>query len=191
MSKQPPLPRSIIAALPASFEIAKLLHQARVLLDGQLQAELNEAESKGPMDVARAFVAFHRLNDKFKDFSKAFSASFETVKGATIPENFEESGVKNAPLSEGYRVDTSLKLQCAIWAGKLPDAIKYCRDNGMPNIIAESINAQTLSSAMANEIKETSKEPPRLIFNIHYKPSSKVTLVKSKVKTELDDTGDL
>lgn len=191
-TKKESLPRSIVAALPAAFEIAKLLHEAEARLTQDLGPQLLEAESRGAMDMARAFVAFHRLNDKFKEFSKEFSAVYESVKVVMVPENLDEAGIRNAPLAEGYRVDTSLQLFASIRADMLPNALVYCRENGLPNLIAETINAKTLSSALSHEIKETSKEPPREIFNITYKSSSKVTALKSKTKSavEIDDIGD-
>jgi hypothetical protein len=126
------------------------------------------------------------MNDHVSDFEKAFSALFEKYKTEIVPEALQDERMPNAPLSEGFRVGPSYKWYASIRPGMLKRAIAWFEPRNMLDLVTESVNAQSLSSSMGNKIKETSEEPPRDIFSITLKPSTKVTAVRAKGATTIE-----
>lgn len=192
MVEKAPLPKSIVDALPASIEIFKYLHAANQLIQQSLIEQLAEAERGGAVNLARAFVALHRLHDHVEAFEKAFSKVFERYKTDRVPGALEDEGTKNVPLVESFRVQTGVRLYVSVRSGMLPEAIEFCEaTNNLRDIVARTINANTLASAVGEQMRETSIEPPRRIFALSYKSTAKVVAIKSRTsKMTGDDIGE-
>ena len=174
------LPDSIVAALPTGAEIIKHVQAIEALLP-KLKKDLDKATKGGAVALARAFVVFHRLNERmlsqeksFKDFKSLYS----TTKELTFPQVMEAAGIDNVPLAEGFRVGVSHVWRASVKPGQKEAAMVWLEENEMRDIITEVINASTLS-ALAKELHENqNKDLPEEIFTAAQLPNTSVTKTK-------------
>lgn len=178
--KKEPLPKSVVDALPAALDCFKLLTQATRTVDRDVRAQLHEADCGGPMQLARAYVTLHRLNDAVDEFKKTFSKLFEEYKTSVVPDSFDEQRTEMVPLSEGYRVTTSTKIQASINAQRKPDAYAWLREHQMGGLIQETVSASALSTDLGVMIKDDNVDPPIDLFNVHFATLASVTAFKPK-----------
>lgn len=161
------LPATIINALPVGAEIIRHVQAIEALLP-TLKAQMKVATRSGPTSLARAFVVLHRLNDRMlsdKSF-KSFRDLYNEAKTAIIPTTFEQAGVPNVPLSEGYRVGVSTVWRASVKPGKMADAIIWMKSHGKEDVPSVTINASTLSSLAREMMEELNRELPDDIFNV-------------------------
>ena len=146
------LARSLIAALPVAVGVLDHIRAIAALVP-QLEAEMAKARKDGVVTLARAYVVLHRLTARAKemldvsDSGKVFGHLVERYAKFEIPEAFEQAGVPHVPLEEGFRVGVSVKFQASIVPDRKEDAYAWLRDNGLPDIITETVNASTLRLA--------------------------------------------
>lgn len=186
MAKKPerqPLPKSIVSALPAAYEIFKLMVQIEKLAKTELPQQLAAARREGAVQTARSFVVLDRLKKNFDDLEKIVGAVYTAEKDDRVPLSIEGEGMKTVPLSEeGFRVTNSVKLRASIIADAKDDAYKWLRANNMGSLITESVNASSLSSDLGYLINEENKDPPSGLFNIFFAMTASVTAVPTKNK---------
>lgn len=180
-SKRPPLPKSIVEALPAAKDIHELIVKAG-RLHGQLVKELTRAEKSGAIPLARAFVVLHRLMASIEDALKPLDATFKEFKEVRVPAIFEQAGVPNVPLDEGFRVGVSAKFRASLKSeddgGDRDKAYQWLRDNDLGDLISTTVNASTLSSAAKSLMEEHNKELPSTLFNVAFVPNTSVNTTK-------------
>lgn len=176
---QSSLPTTIVNAAPSSAPIAYRLREIEGLLDDMFR-EAKSHVGGNPVELARAFVATHRIKDVLADVTKAFNAQYEVLKTETVPKAFEDAGVPNVPLSEGFRVQVSAKLQASICPDRKADAYEWLRANQLGDLITETVNTQTLSAAAKAMLEEDNRELPELLFNVAVKDNTSVVAAKAK-----------
>lgn len=170
------LPKSLLNALPSGVSIIKHV-QAIEALYPDLVREIAAANKAGAIQLARAFVVLHRLNERMlaeKTGFKQFKALWSETKSVTVPNCFEQSGVDSLPLSEGFRVGTSSTAYASILPDKKPEAYVWLKENDKGDIIQETINSSTLS-ALAREMAEKNEELPDDLFKVTPLANTSVT----------------
>lgn len=177
MAESTTLPRSIIDALPISKDIAFQLNAVEELLNN-LKQELRMAERGGVIQLAKSFVVMHRLNDKFDAVSKKFGALYETYKTETIPDMLEIEGLKNIPLSEGFRVGTSLRVYASVKKDQQSAAFEWLKQMKLGSLIIRTINSSSLSSATKEMMEEKNIDPPDDVFSVMLARNTSVTKLK-------------
>lgn len=175
-----PLPATIVAALPSSAKFAKALDALYKALASEIAPQLVDARKDGAVSLARAFVAFHRLNDKLDAVCKAFEAQFAKLKGEVIPAAFEAEGVPNVSLSEGFRVGIAHNFRASIKEGMKDKAYHWLRANGMGDLITSTVNSSTLSAAAKHRTEDENKDMPEDLFTVAIMPNTSVTQTKTK-----------
>lgn len=142
-----------------------------------LQKQITAAEKAGPVQLARAFVVLHRLNERMlsdeKSF-KQFKSLWKETKELTVPQCFEQSGVDSIPLSEGFRVGTSVRIMASVVSGQKEAAFAWLRENEAGELIQPTLNASTLS-AFAKQRGEKNEELPEELFKVYDQPNTSVT----------------
>lgn len=148
--------------------------QAIEALMPQLSKQLAQAEKGGAITMARAFVAFHRMNDRIAKESafKAFKETFSDYKDRRVPHVFEVENVPNVPLSEGFRVQISTPWRASMKPDQKEAAYEWLHKH-YPDVIQPTVNASTLS-ALAKEMNEENKELPEAHFNAQQMPTTSV-----------------
>ncbi len=132
------------------------------------------------MQLARAFVVMHRLQKRMlsdEEAFKDFKAWHREVKEHLVPQCFEQAGIENVPLSEGFRVGTSEAWRASIKPDQKVGAYAWLKENEKGDIIQPTVNASTLS-ALAKQMAETNNELPEEFFNTALVPSTSVTSIK-------------
>lgn len=172
------LPLTVVQSLPTSVRAAKLMREAMALLP-DIAAEIRKAERQGPVSLARAFVALHRLKKITEEHEKLFNATFEAVKGVVIPQAFENSGVDGSvPLSEGFRVQVSQTSYASIKTGMKDAAMDWLVKNGYEDLIDSTVNASTLSASVRKLREEKNLDFPEELFNVTYAHNTSVVATK-------------
>lgn len=210
--KQDTLPVSLAKALPKAVDAAKTLRQLNTqLMDTHKQFE--KALRGGAISAARAFVVLRKLKDRMEETEKLFKMIFERAAKEMLPNVFEQEGVTNVPLSEGFRVTTSSTLYANILKENRDAAIKWLKDNGLGDIVAEaldvssmddkkrkllekwlkrngvenfvvrSVNVSTLSAVARTMLEQEARELPEPIFKTEFVRNTSVTAVKGKSAT--------
>lgn len=162
------LPAVTKAALPTGDKIAAHVRGIVGLLP-DLQRDLDAAYKSGSITLARAFVVMHRLNEiMFSDEKSPFKPlkqEFAKLKTERVPGLFEQEGIDNVPLSEGFTVGTSTTKYASIKPGHKEAAYAWLREKDKGDLIQETINSSTLS-AFARELAEQNFDLPEDIFNV-------------------------
>lgn len=177
------LPRSLVAALPVSTVIMYHVGEIEKLLP-QLEKELSVAAKGGAVSLARAYVTLRTMSDRMKlrlkitDSGRPFGATIERHNTEVIPQSFEQAGVPHVVLDEGYRVGVSMTFRASIIADKKAEAYDWLRNNGLPDIITQTVNASTLSAAVKKEVEEKNREFPEDLFKVATVPTVSVTQTK-------------
>lgn len=177
------LPASLVKALPTAALMLK--HAAEIAkLVPKMKGELEAAHAHGAVQLARAYVVFHRLMERLDETLEPLSHDdpekpglFELYKRKLLPEVFEVEGVKSIPLAEGYRVGTASTFRASIRKGMKDTAYNWLRGNQLGDIITTTVNASTLSSAAKKLMEDQNKELPNDLFNVAMVPTTSVTKV--------------
>lgn len=112
-------------------------------------------------------MVLHRLNERLLSEEKALKplkTLWKETKEITVPACFEQSGVENVPLSEGYRVGLSTRIVASMVPDRKAAAYAWLEENA-PDLIQPTVNASTLS-AYAKELREGNRELPDSLFKV-------------------------
>ena len=126
------------------------------------------------IEFARAFVVLRQLKDKIDEAIKPFDKLFEDVKTVRLPAVFDLAGVPTVNLDEGYRVTVAYNTRASIKGGQKDAAFQWLRDNGLGDIVSETVNSSTLSAVAKSMVEENRELNPDL-FNVHVLPTTSVT----------------
>lgn len=141
--------------------------------------ELSALHGEGSITHARAFVELKALKDKMEAVLKPFDAAYEDMKVNKLPSVLDGDGVPSVNLEEGYRVTVVHNVRASVRGGRRDDAILWLRENGLGDLVSETINASTLS-AVARTLAEDNKQLDDDIFSVHVMPTTSVTKTKEK-----------
>lgn len=172
-----PLPPGLKAALPSAAQIAAAAEMIRKAVPA-IRAELDRCKRSGATQMARAYVVFHRIMAKLEDDAKPLDALYREYKDLLVPETFEDEGVTSIPLSEGFRVGTSLTFRASIREGMKDHAYQWLRENQHADIISSTVNSSTLAATASELLKDHCKELPSDLFNVAVMPNTSVTATK-------------
>lgn len=178
------LPASIVNTLPSAKDVMAHMAQINKLLP-HLEKEMAKALKGGAITTARAYVALHRLEERIDEVLKPLFSEKKDAPGLLyryktdlIPKAFEQDGVTNVPLAEGYRVGISSRFLASIKPDQKEAAYDWLRGHGLGDIITATVNAQTLSSALRKEMEDKNVEAPDELFNVAMVPTTSVTATK-------------
>lgn len=175
--------KAIDPAVTADVQELELLEAwARGTRDqiGLLSETLKNLRRKGAIRMARAFVGIRQFDDFLDETVKQWKSFFDELKTVTLPEMMEAEGVTSLPLAEGYRVGMSARMYASIKEGQKEAAYEWLRNNGLGELITETVNASTLSAAAKHRLEEQALEMPDDLFNAMLKPNTSVTKLKAK-----------
>lgn len=147
------------------------------MLATALEQDLAKAAKAGPVQLARAFVVLHRLNERLLSEEKALKplkALWKDYKEFKVPEAFEQAGIPNVALDEGFRIGVSIRTVASVVPGQKEAAFTWLQENGAGDLIQETINASTLS-AYAKQKGEKNEDLPDDIFKVNLMPNASVT----------------
>lgn len=173
----PTLPASLVAALPSSKDVMKHVQAMEKALPGLIR-EVQAARKSGAVSLARSYVVYKRVCDRMEEMVKPYNAFRDVLKGVVIPEQFEQAGIPNVTIDEGFRIGLSTRILASIIPDKKEEAYQWLRDNDLGDIIGETVNASTLSATAKSLVEDQNKELPEDLFKVAYVPNTSVTKTK-------------
>lgn len=115
--------------------------------------------------------------DELDKHRKRMLATLEEMSRKIIPEMMSEEGVKTITLDDvGYRFTVSQRFSCSMPEKEL--GMQWLRDNGLGDLIQETVNSGTLSSAVKKRIEDDGMDVPAELFNTNYMSYTSATKVK-------------
>lgn len=151
-----------------------------IILDG-LVVEVEEfnrevEEIVNEENVLKYLELFKTLKD-FKEnldgLNKKCKAVFEKMNSEVLPAKYKEDGVTSMTY-QGYRYTVNVRTLARILPEHRLEAYQWLRDNDLGDIIIETVNASTLSSA-ARELMEEGSELESDYFETYLKDGMSVT----------------
>lgn len=128
-------------------------------------------------DVLRWYYQMKKEYDEFDEQRKRVYEALEDLSRKVIPEMMAEEGVKTITLEDiRIRFTVSQRFTCS-----MPDkegGMNWLRENGLGDLIQETVNSGTLSSAAKKRIEEDGLEMPALFFNTSTSAFTSATAVK-------------
>lgn len=121
------------------------------------------------------YKAMRDAHDALAAKMKDFKASLDTVKSELLPDMFQSRQVTSITV-EGYRFTVSSQTKASIRSGEKDEAFDWLRKNNLGDLIVETVNSQTLSSA-AKQLMSEGKELDEDLFNVFLQPTTSVTKV--------------
>ena len=135
------------------------------------------------MDAVKASVAYVRikeLTDALADVASRMSKIRNDLATEILPQKFDTEGVGSINLKElGLQVTISEILRVSIPPKNKEDAYQWLKDNGLEDLISDTVNSSTLAATIRSLLAEN-KEVPEDIFNLALMKNTSVTKLKSK-----------
>lgn len=139
-------------------------------------ADIVEQIKKLPAShAAQEYVLVKNLADEYEQIGKILNETRDLLKTEVLPKAFERDGITSFNTADGYRVTMSQSVRCKITDKVL--GYKYLRENGLADLVTETVNASTLA-ATARTMLEEGKELPPEFFETYLQPSTSVTKTK-------------
>ena len=115
--------------------------------------------------VVEALVNARALDEACAELKKRFGALHKKYKEEIVPKKFEEEGVSSITI-DGYRYTVSHQARTSIITSEKPAAYDWLRNNGLGDLITETVNSSTLS-ATAKTLAEDGIDLPDDLFKVH------------------------
>jgi len=146
-----------------------------------LEMDMSELERRcnQDSDVEGTIKKLIEVNGFYQDISeieKRAKKLLTNLKQVVVPTLFEEKDVKTISM-KGYRFTVTQTYRASIQGGMKEDAFAWLRENELGDLITETVNAQTLSSAAKALLDEGIDLDPDL-FNAYYQNNTSITKVK-------------
>jgi len=128
----------------------------------------NQAENVIEEDVAvilGILVEIRSMDENLKYVKKRFYDLYKRYKEEIVPTKFQEEGITSITV-DGTRFTVSQSSKTTIIGGEKEAAYKWLRDNGLEDIITNTVNASTLS-ATARTLLEDGVEMPEDYFKMY------------------------
>lgn len=128
-------------------------------------------------DALRFYYGTRESYDEVDAQRKRIYEALENMSRATIPEMMADEGIKTITLDDiRIRFTVSQRFSCS-----MPDkdaGMVWLRENGLGDLIQETVNAGTLSSAAKKRIETDGLEMPGEYFRTSYMTFTSATKVK-------------
>lgn len=175
------IPAPLITAFSFSEPLVEAIEQLE-LASRRLRSEIAKAQRSGAVPLARAYLALYLLEKQVEDTLKPIGQTYDQTKTQWIPESFESEHITSVPLTDGYRIGVSSRLWASIKSddkgGDRKAAFAWLRKNGLQDLIAETVNASSLSAAAKAMMEGENKELPSDLFNTTMVPNTSVNRTK-------------
>lgn len=146
-----------------------------------------DAELPAMLDAKRPASELAHLFGMVRDMSTITGEALEPLGKANsllanvlIPKAFELENLTSFTTQDGYRVTVSVAYRASIKGDMKMEAYQWLRDNGLSDIITETVNAGTLGAAGKAMVEEKGILLPEELFNAAFVPGTSLTKVPKK-----------
>jgi hypothetical protein len=169
------------AVMPSATEIIDLLIQLEHVIQKKTFRELAKADKGTATQYSRAYAQMYDIVKRWEEVFKPFKNEFEQIKTVKLPSAMEREGVSTISLDDmKKRITVSSRFTASIKPDMKEEAYEWLRNNGLEDLITNTVNASTLSAAAKNMMEEKNKELPADKFNLAIIPTTSVTAIKGK-----------
>jgi len=116
-------------------------------------------------DVLEQMVSVRQIDEDLKYVKKRYADLFKRYKEEIVPSKFEEEGISSITI-DGYRYTVSVSSRTSIISSEKQAAYAWLIENGLEDIITETVNSSTLS-ATARTLMEDGVELPEELFKLY------------------------
>ena len=116
--------------------------------------------------VLNALVEIRSLYENLKYVKKRFYDLYKRYKEEIVPAKFQEEGISSITV-EGTRFTVSQSSRTSIVGGEKEAAYDWLRQNGLEDIITDTVNASTLSATARTLLEEDGVEMPEDYFKMY------------------------
>lgn len=153
------------------------MKRVRLRLDADLP---NMIKDRPASELAHLFGMVRDMNTVTGEALKPLSDAAGQLANVLIPKAFENENLTSFTTQDGYRVTVSTVYRASIKTDRKGDAYNWLRENGLEDLITETVNAGTLSAAGKAMVEEKGKELPEDLFNAAFMPTTSLTKVQKK-----------
>lgn len=155
------------------------MHAAEALHDyaerlGKLVEEIKAMSDA--TEVAGAYVAVREQVDYLVEVMKDINKLRQHLQYTVVPDAFGRRGIRTLTTQDGYRVTVSPTISTAIEDRE--KAFEWLRDNGLSELITETVNASTLKAALRKMLEDDGIEPPAGTIRVNVGMQTSVTKVR-------------
>jgi hypothetical protein len=110
--------------------------------------------------LAAEYVYLKKAIDALKDETKELNRRFDEIRLRLIPEAMEEQGIKNINLDGIGLVYLTADLYTSVPSDKKEDFYEWLEDNGLRDLVTETVNSSTLKAWCKERIESGKQIPP-------------------------------
>lgn len=132
-----------------------------------------------PIEISRVYAAVRLAVDRADEVLAPLYKNHNQMRDLHVPAIFDRDKVSTINLDEGFRITVAHNVRAAIRAGKKEEAYAWLHENGLGDLITNTVNASTLS-ATAKTLGEENRELNGELFNVHVLPTTSFTRTKRK-----------
>lgn len=171
MAAAPRKPKNDLTAIAADVgaDIERLL--------AALRSNMAAAKKEGAAAVAKSMLLTRDVLGAITPNLDEISELLELHKKVVVPEAFESEDVKTINVA-GHRITVSERVLASIVKEDRTGAFSWLKQNGLGDLIFETVNAQTLSSAVKDRL-EQGLTVDDAVIKVHYQPTTSITKVKT------------
>jgi len=125
--------------------------------------------------LARCMDKVKLIKDMLDTALKEINKEYDFLRLNAVPNRFEEEGIENLKIDGIGRISLTGDIYVSIVKGCKDDAYEFFRDNGLGDIITETVNASTLKSTIKNMVKNGEDYPDKF-FKVT--PFTRATITK-------------
>ena len=138
-----------------------------------LDNEAQDVLTKDVADILAILVEIRTMDENLKYVKKRFYDLYKRYKEEIVPTKFQEEGITSITV-DGTRFTVSQSSKTTIVGGEKEAAYKWLRENGLEDLITNTVNASTLS-ATARSLLEDGVEMPEDCFKFHFFNNTSMT----------------
>tara|TARA_R110002110_G_scaffold142015_8_gene330132 strand:+ start:3292 stop:3780 length:489 start_codon:yes stop_codon:yes gene_type:complete len=147
------------------------INELAISAEGEMEAIL----SADTPTVLSLLSEVRQYDDNLKYLKKRTAEIHKRMKEEIVPQKFTEQGISSITV-DGYRFTVSSQARTTIQKDMKDEAYDWLRDNGLGDLVTETVNSSTLS-ATAKSLMSEGVDLPDDIFNIYSFENTSVTKV--------------
>jgi len=115
--------------------------------------------------LANRYKRLYEIEEEIDKIMKVIGLVMNHMKTTSIPAAFETEELKSFTTNDGKRITVTNRVFASISKNYKEEAYEWLRKNKLGDLIYETVNSQSLSSA-AKSIMSEGREMPEDLFNV-------------------------
>lgn len=137
---------------------------------------MSDYEGMRLVDLVREMYATEQELTKAESVAGDIRKKLDELRLKVIPERCDAEGVESIRVEGVGTMYLSSDMQVSMIADRKDDAMQWLVDNGLSNLIKDTVNASSLKAAIKLEIRE-GREVPGELFRVY--PFTRAAINKS------------